>query len=176
MRPFLFVAAMIASSAASADTPAIRLVIHGGAGAMARAEMSPAKEQAIRADLERALRAGHAVLDGGGTSLDAVTKAVVILEDSPHFNAGRGAVFTHEGKNELDASVMEGHTRRAGSVAGLKRIRNPILLARAVMEQSPHVMLIGSGAEAFAKTVGILFVDPKYFRTKERWEQLERAI
>ena len=166
---------MIASSAALADTP-VRLVIHGGAGAMSREEMSPAKEQAIRADLERALRAGHAVLVDGGTSLDAVTKAVVILEDSPHFNAGRGAVFTHDGKNELDASLMEGHTRRAGSVAGIRRIRNPILLARAVMEQSPHVMLIGSGAEAFAKSVGMRFVDPKYFRTKERWDQLQRAL
>src|ERR671913_174946 len=118
---------------------------------------------------------GHRVLAGGGTSLDAVQAAIVILEDSPHFNAGKGAVFTHEGTNELDASVMDGATRRAGAVAGVKHVRNPIRLARLVMERSPHVMMVGDGAEAFAKEQGgVTFVDPKYFFTEERWQQLER--
>ncbi len=167
------IALCFASAAMSA--PPIRLVIHGGAGTMSRTELSAEREQAIRADLERALRAGHAILAKGGTSLDAVTKAVVILEDSPYFNAAKGAVFNAEGKNELDASIMDGATRKAGAVAGLHRVKNPILLARAVMEQSKHVMLIGDGAEVFAKSVGIELVDPKYFRTEERWKQLKEA-
>ena len=154
----------------------IRVVIHGGAGTMSRAELSPEREQAIRADLERALREAHAVLEKGGPSLDAVTKAVTILEDSPHFNAGRGAVFNHDGVNELDAAVMEGHTKRAGAIAGVTTVKNPILLARAVMEKSAHVMMVGDGAEAFGRTVGVEFVDPKYFRTEERWEQLQKAL
>jgi L-asparaginase / beta-aspartyl-peptidase len=158
------------------SAPPIRLVVHGGAGTMSRAELSPEREAAIRADLERALRAGHAVLAKGGASLDAVTKAVTILEDSPYFNAGKGAVFNHEGVNELDASIMDGRTRKAGAVAGVHRVKNPILLARAVMEKSVHVMLAGDGAEAFAKSVGIELVDPKYFRTEERWEQLQKAL
>ena len=170
----------LAMAAAIAATPAtaadFAFAIHGGAGAIPRAEMTPGKEAAIRADLERALRAGHAVLDGGGSSLDAATRAVVILEDSPHFNAGKGAVFNHDGANELDASVMDGATQRAGAVAGLHRVKNPILLARAVMERSVHVMMIGDGAEAFAKSVGIELVDPSYFRTEERWDQLQKAL
>jgi L-asparaginase / beta-aspartyl-peptidase len=114
------------------------------------------------------------VLAVGGNSLDAVAAAVAVLEDAPQFNAGRGAVFTADGTNELDASIMEGHTRRAGAVAGLRRVRHPVVLARAVMERSPHVMLVGEGAEAFAKSVDIELVDPEYFRTEHRWQQLQR--
>ena len=151
------------------------LVIHGGAGVVAK-DVTPEREKALRADLQRALAAGYAVLKGGGASLDAVTKAIVVLEDSPLFNAGKGAVFNHEGKNELDASIMEGHTLRAGSVANVHRVKNPILLARAVMEKSVHVMLVGDGAEQFAQSAGIELVDPKYFYTEERWQQLQTAL
>jgi beta-aspartyl-peptidase (threonine type) len=161
------------SSAHAAD---IALAVHGGAGAIAREAMTPEKERAVRADLAHALRAGYRILKDGGTSLDAVTRAVVVLEDSPHFNAGKGAVFNHDGVNELDASIMEGHTRRAGAVAGVHRIKNPILLARAVMEKSPHVMMVGDGAEQFAKTQGIELVDPSYFRTEERWNELQLKL
>jgi beta-aspartyl-peptidase (threonine type) len=153
----------------------IVLVVHGGAGALPRAELSAEHEALIRADLEAALRAGAKTLADGGSSLDAVTRAVTLLEDSPQFNAGKGAVFNADGVNELDASIMEGPTRRAGAVAGLHRIRNPIQLARAVMEKSVHVMMVGDGAEQFAKSVGIGFVDPAYFRTEERWQQLLKA-
>jgi len=177
MRPpaaaaLLFALAMT-TPARAAD---IVLAVHGGAGTMPRAELSAEREAAVRADLTRALRAGHAVIAQGGSSLEAVTRAVVVLEDSPYFNAGKGAVFNHVGVNELDASIMDGATRRAGAVAGLHRIRNPVLLARAVMEQSPHVMMAGEGAEAFAKSIGFEFVDPAYFRTEERWQQLQKAL
>ena len=170
---FALCATLVAGSALSA--PPVRLVIHGGAGTMARSELSGEREAAIRADLERALRAGFEVLEDGGASLEAVTRAVVVLEDSPYFNAGKGAVFNADGINELDASIMDGATKRAGAVAGVHRVRNPIRLARAVMEQSKHVMLAGDGAEAFAKTAGIELVEPSYFRTEERWEQLQKA-
>jgi beta-aspartyl-peptidase (threonine type) len=151
------------------------LVIHGGAGVVAK-EVTPPKEQALRAELQRALETGYAVLKDGGSSLDAVTKAIVVMEDSPLFNAGKGAVFNHAGKNELDAAVMDGATLRAGSVANVHRVKNPILLARAVMEKSPHVMMIGDGAEQFAQSVGIELVEPKYFYTEERWQQLQKAL
>jgi beta-aspartyl-peptidase (threonine type) len=150
-------------------------VIHGGAGVVAK-EVTPEKEKAIRAELQKALETGYAVLKSGGNSLDAVSKAIVLLEDSPLFNAGKGAVFSHEGRNELDASIMDGATLRAGSVAGVHRVKNPILLARAVMEKSPHVMLVGDGAEAFAESIGATLVDPKYFYTEERWQQLQQAL
>jgi beta-aspartyl-peptidase (threonine type) len=172
----LILLAMAALSASQASAADFALAIHGGAGAIPRAELTAEKEEAIRADLERALRAGHKVLDDGGSSLDAVSGAVVILEDSPHFNAGKGAVFNHDGVNELDASVMDGATLRSGAVAGLHRVKNPVLLARAVMERSVHVMMMGDGAEAFAKSVGIEMVDPSYFRTEERWDQLQKAL
>lgn len=170
--------AALAGFVLSAPLPAadIVLAVHGGAGTMPRAELSAEREAAVRADLTRALRAGHAVIAQGGSSLDAVTRAIVVLEDSPYFNAGKGAVFNHDGVNELDASIMDGATRRAGAVAGLHRIRNPVLLARAVMEKSPHVMMAGEGAEAFAKSIGFEFVDPAYFRTEERWQQLQKAL
>jgi beta-aspartyl-peptidase (threonine type) len=152
------------------------LVLHGGAGVITRDKLTPEREAAIRADLERALRAAHAVIASGGKSTDAVTAAIVILEDSPLFNAGKGAVFTHDGINELDAAIMDGRTRAAGSVAGVRTIKNPILLAKAVMQNGRHVMLIGPGAEEFAATAGIEIVDPAYFRTEERWQQLQQAL
>ncbi|HEY8586585.1 MAG TPA: isoaspartyl peptidase/L-asparaginase [Rhodanobacter sp.] len=151
------------------------LVIHGGAGVIVR-DMTPAKEKAVRAVMTQALQAGHAQLKAGRSAVDAVAAAITVLEDDPHFNAGKGAVFTHDGTNELDAAIMDGYTLRAGAVAGVQRVKNPILLARAVMEQSPFVMLSGDGAEAFAQAQGITLVDPAYFRTDARWQQLQRAL
>jgi beta-aspartyl-peptidase (threonine type) len=171
---FSAVLALCLGAATTAHGADIVLVLHGGAGAL-RGELSSEREAQARADLERALRAGHAVLKSGGSALDAVTAPIVILEDSPLFNAGKGAVLNNEGRAELDASIMEGHTRRAGAVAGLHRVKNPILLARAVMEESPHVMMIGEGAERFAGTLGMALVEPAYFITDERKAQLERA-
>lgn len=168
-----FLAAMLTASAATAATP--MLVIHGGAGVI-RADLTPEKEKLVRADLEAALKVGYGVLKNGGTSLDAVSKAIVVLEDSPRFNAGKGAVFTHDGRNELDSSIMDGATLRAGAVAGVHHIKNPVLLARAVMEKSPHVFMVGEGAEAFARSVGFEMVDPAYFRTDERWKQLQDVL
>ncbi|HET7843376.1 MAG TPA: isoaspartyl peptidase/L-asparaginase, partial [Xanthomonadales bacterium] len=173
MALFALALASIALPAAAGD---VVLVMHGGAGTMPKAELTPEKEKAIRDDLERALRTGWKVLDAGGASVDAVEQAIRVLEDSPRFNAGKGAVFNHDGRNELDASIMDGATLRAGSVAGVHRVRNPISLARAVMDKSKHVMLVGDGAEAFAKDAGIELVDPSYFRTEERWEQLQEAL
>ncbi|MGH8211973.1 MAG: isoaspartyl peptidase/L-asparaginase family protein [Rhodanobacteraceae bacterium] len=151
------------------------LLVHGGAGVVGRNIPSESK-QAIRAALRSALQRGHACLQAEGSALDAVCVAVVALEDAPHFNAGRGAVFTHEGRNELDAAVMEGATLRAGAIAGVRGVRNPVLLARAVMERSPHVMLIGDGAEAFAREHSFEFAAPEYFHTEERWIQLQDAL
>ena len=151
------------------------LVIHGGAGVI-RKDLTPEREKLVRADLETALASGYAVLKKGGSSLDAVVSSIVVLEDSPRFNAGKGAVFTHDGKNELDAAIMDGATLRAGAVAAVHRVKNPVLLARAVMEKSPHVMMIGDGAEEFAQSVGIELVDPSYFRTEQRWNELQQAL
>lgn len=152
------------------------IVIHGGASNFTR-ETIQDREAEMRAAMATALGAGHRVLAAGGSSVDAVQAAVVVLEDSPHFNAGKGAVFTHEGTNELDASIMEGRSRMAGAVAGVKRIKNPILAARLVMEKSPHVMMVGDGAEAFAREQGgIEFVPESYFHTELRWRQLQRAL
>ena len=150
------------------------IVIHGGAGTLPRAEMSGEAERKYRAALSEAIDQGYAVMQDGGTSLDAVTRAVMLLEDNPLFNAGRGSVFTLDGRNEMDASIMEGRTLQAGAVCGLTRIRNPVELARAVMEKSEHVMLAGAGAEEFAASQGVSFVPPSYFHTPERWRQLER--
>jgi L-asparaginase / beta-aspartyl-peptidase len=150
------------------------MAIHGGAGTLPRAEMSADAEREYRAGLKEAIDAGFEVLRAGGASLDAVTRAVVLLEDNPLFNAGKGAVFTLDGRNELDASIMDGSTLKAGAVCGLTRIRNPVELARAVMEKSRHVMLAGAGAEEFAAGVGFSFVPQSYFYTPERWRQLER--
>lgn len=151
------------------------LVIHGGAG-VERKDLSPAEEKAARAALQQALLQGHAALAAGKPALEAVTAAITVLEDDPAFNAGKGAVFTHDGRNELDASLMDGATLKAGAVAGVQRVRNPILLAEAVMQHSPHVMMVGQGAEAFATAQGITLVDPSYFRTDKRWQQLQRAL
>jgi beta-aspartyl-peptidase (threonine type) len=150
------------------------LAIHGGAGTLPRADMTPDRETRYRAGLAEALEGGFAVLKGAGTSLDAVTRAVMLLEDNPLFNAGHGAVFTFDGRNELDASIMDGNTRMAGAVCGVTHVKNPIELARAVMEHSEYVFLSGSGAEEFALTRGFELVPPSYFYTAERWRQLER--
>src|SRR5438309_4572934 len=150
------------------------LVIHGGAGTIERGKMSAEGEQQYRAALERALTAGYEILKRGGSSLDASEAAVRVLEDDPHFNAGKGAVFTSAGTNELDASIMDGNTLKAGAVASVKRVKNPVSLARLVMEKSPHVILDCVGAEAFAKENGIELVDPKYFFTQERWDALQK--
>jgi L-asparaginase / beta-aspartyl-peptidase len=150
------------------------LAIHGGAGTLPRAEMSGEKELKYRAGLAAALDAGYAVLQARGTSLDAVTRAVMSLEDNPLFNAGVGSVFTLDGRNELDASIMDGRTLKAGAVCGVTHIRNPIELARTVMEHSEYVMLSGEGAEEFALSRGVALVPRSYFHTAERWRQLER--
>src|SRR5271155_4148380 len=150
------------------------IVIHGGAGTLPRAEMSGEAERKYRAGLTEAIDAGHALLRDGGSSLDAVTRAVMLLEDDPLFNAGAGSVFTLDGRNELDASIMDGRTLKAGAVCGVTHIRNPIELARTVMEHSEYVMLSGEGAEEFALSRGLALVPRSYFYTAERWRQLER--
>ncbi|MFC3080027.1 isoaspartyl peptidase/L-asparaginase family protein [Phenylobacterium terrae] len=161
---------------AAEAAPKWALAIHGGAGVIDRNALTPDQEKAYRDGLTRAAEAGARVLRAGGTSLDAVEAAVVELENNPLFNAGRGAVFTAEGKNELDAAVMEGRGLKAGAVAGVTRTRNPVSLARQVMEHSPHVMLMGTGAETFARSRGLPEVDPAYFYTPQRWRALEREL
>ncbi|HUR92872.1 MAG TPA: isoaspartyl peptidase/L-asparaginase, partial [Gemmatimonadaceae bacterium] len=151
------------------------LVLHGGAG-VTRTSYSAAELPLMEAAFHQALRAGHAILAGGGSSLDAVEAAVRVLEDDSLFNAGKGSVFTNDSINEMDAAIMEGHTYRAGAVAGLHRVKNPITLARAVMERSKHVMMIGDGAERFAVQQGMEMVDPSYFHTERRMRSLRRAI
>ena len=150
------------------------LAIHGGAGTLPRAEMGGEIERKYRSGLAAALDAGYAVLQRGGTSLDAVTRAITVLEDNPLFNAGLGAVFTYDGGNELDAAIMDGRSLKAGAVCGVTHIRNPIELARTVMEHSEYVMLSGAGAEEFALSRGFTLVPRSYFYTPERWRQLER--
>ena len=150
------------------------LLIHGGAGTIDRAKMTPEKEREYRAGLERALTAGYDILKRGGSSLDATEAAVRVLEDDPHFNAGRGSVFTSAGTNEMDASIMDGKTLKAGAVGSVQHVKNPITLARLVMEKSPHVMLDCAGAETFAKANGLELVDQKYFFTQERWDALQK--
>ena len=168
--------AFAAMTVHAADKPKTALVIHGGAGVIERSALSAADEREVRATLNRALDAGNAVLAKGGSALDAVTAAVVTMEESPQFNAGKGAVFNAEGRHELDASIMEGHTRRAGAVAGVTTVRNPVKLARAVMEHSPHVMLAGAGAEKFADTRPELErVENSWFDTERRRQQLDAA-
>ncbi|MCA1175540.1 MULTISPECIES: isoaspartyl peptidase/L-asparaginase family protein [unclassified Pantoea] len=152
------------------------IAIHGGAGAITRAAMSAEKEQHYRQQLNAIVTAGQQILAAGGSALDAVTEAVRLLEECPLFNAGKGAVFTHQGTHELDASIMDGRTLDVGAVAGVSHIRNPILAARKVMENSPHVLFIGAGAEAFAAEQGLEQVAPDFFSTPERWEQLQRAL
>ena len=159
----------------TAKTPPIRLAIHGGAGGIRRDKLTPEREQAFVQVLTQSLQTGYQVLVQGGTSTDAVAAAIVIMEDSPVFNAGKGAVFSHEGHNELDASIMDGASLNAGAVAAVTTIRNPILAAQAVMTNSPHVMLIGTGAEHFAAEQGLEIVEPSYFFVQHRWNQLQKA-
>ncbi len=151
------------------------LAVHGGAGTIRRTEMGPRREARYRAALIAALRAGYTVLDDGGSSVDAVVAAVVVLEDSPLFNAGRGAVFNAAGGHELDATVMDGASGKAGAVAAVRRARNPVLAARAVMERTPHVLLAGTAADRFARAAGLTMVAPRYFSTPERARALARA-
>ena len=151
------------------------LAIHGGAGTISPEQITPAIECELRAGLQQSLDAGRAILQNGGSSLDAVVAAVRVLEDDPLFNAGRGAVFTSAGTHEMDAAIMDGRTLMAGAVGAVAQLKNPIVLARAVMEKSPHAMLAGKGAEDFARELGLEIADGKYFFTDRRWEALERV-
>ena len=154
----------------------IAIVVHGGAGTILKKNMSDEKEKRYKSKLEEAIRTGYQVLQNGGTSLDAVEQTIMILEDSPLFNAGKGAVFTHDKRNELDASIMDGSNLKAGAVAGVTQIKNPIRAARAVMEKSEHVLLAREGAEQFALFQKLDTVSPTYFFTEKRARSLERAI
>lgn len=159
----------------SPQDPRIGFIIHGGAGGMKKGSMTPEKEAAYRAKLEEVVLAGYKALQDGKTSLDAVEIAIRMMEDSPLFNAGKGAVFTADGKNELDASIMDGKTLAAGGVAGLHHVKNPITLARTVMEKSPHVLMFGDGAEKFAKEQKVELVNEKYFWTQGAWDALRQV-
>lgn len=152
------------------------MVVHGGAGTITKEMMSAEKEKQYKTKLTEALQAGYSEIKSGKSSVDAITAAIVILEDSPLFNAGKGSVFTHDGTNEMDASVMVGNTKSAGAVAGVRTIKNPIKAAVAVMEKSSHVMLSGNGAEAFAKEQKLETADAEYFWTKDRWDALQKAV
>ena len=171
---FLVLPVAVRSQAAA---PGFAMVIHGGAGTILRQNMTPEMEKAYLDTLTIALRTGYQILARGGSSLDAVEATIRVMEDSPLFNAGKGAVFTANGVNELDASIMDGKTLRAGAVGAVEHIRNPISLARLVMEKSRHVMLIGAGAEEFAKSQGVKLVPPYYFWTERRWKahEIEKA-
>ena len=174
MRFILLLGALMMTTAAHAQEKTDwKLVIHGGAGVIERSRLTPEQEKEIRAALDLALQTGSKILAAGGDSLDAVEATVRVLENDPHFNAGRGAVFTYDGTNEMDASIMDGETREAGAVAGITATKNPISLARAVMEDSPHVMLSGEGADQFSKEQGLEQAPPEYFATPERRRQLE---
>src|SRR5258708_11752111 len=158
------------------QNPAIGFMIHGGAGVIKKGSLTPEKEKEYRDKLTEVVLAGYKALQDGKSSVDAVELAIRLMEDSPLFNAGKGAVFNHDGKNELDASIMDGKTLAAGGVASLHHVKNPITLARAVMEKSPHVLMFGDGAEAFAKEQKIELVEEKYFFTQERWDQLQQIL
>jgi beta-aspartyl-peptidase (threonine type) len=164
----------IAQTAPAAHKWAV--VVHGGAGVIERSSMTPEAEKQYRAGITEAINAAAQVLDKGGSSLDAVEAAIKLLEDNPMFNAGRGAVFAADGTNQLDAAIMDGKTMMAGAVADVQHTRHPISLARAVMEQSPHVMMVGAGADAFAKHVHLEQVPPSFFFTEHRWQQLEEDL
>ncbi len=151
------------------------MVIHGGAGTILKSQMTPEKEKAYKDVLTQALKTGYEKLKAGESSLNAIEATINIMEDSPLFNAGKGAVFTNEGRNEMDAAIMDGKTLMAGSVAGVTTIKNPVTAARAVMEKSEHVMMVGPGAEKFAKESGVEIVDPKYFWTQSRWDALQKV-
>ena len=151
------------------------IIIHGGAGTILKKNMTDEKEAEYKAKLEEAIRVGYTILNNGGSSLDAVEKTINVLENSPLFNAGKGAVFTNAETNELDASIMDGKTLNAGASAGTKTVKNPINLARAIMENSPHVMMAGDGAETFAKEQNLELVSPEYFKTEKRLNTLKRV-
>ncbi|MFN8343231.1 MAG: isoaspartyl peptidase/L-asparaginase [Cyclobacteriaceae bacterium] len=174
----LFALLFLASCTKTLETAPgpITLVIHGGAGTIQKANMTPEKEAACRAKLTEALQAGYSILESGGNSTDAVIAAIKVMEDSPLFNAGKGAVFTHDGKNEMDAAIMEGQSLMAGAVAGITNVRNPITAAHAVMAHSEHVMMTGKGAEQFAAEQGLEIVDPSYFFDSVRFRQLQKAL
>jgi beta-aspartyl-peptidase (threonine type) len=163
---------LIGAAGAQARDRAPAIAIHGGAGTLDRSSLTPEVQVAVEDALRAALTAGYGVLADGGSALDGVVAAIVTLEDSPWFNAGRGAVFTHDGRNELDASLMDGQTLAAGAVGGVRLVKNPILLARRVMENSPHVLLTGDGALEFALREGLETRPPEYFHTDRRWRQL----
>ncbi|WP_310993371.1 isoaspartyl peptidase/L-asparaginase family protein [Aequorivita marina] len=164
------------SNSTSAEKDNFGIVIHGGAGTILKENMSDSLETAYKTKLKEAIMVGHEVLKNGGTSMEAVTKTINVMEDSPLFNAGKGAVFTHEGRNELDASIMDGATLNAGAVAGIRHIKNPIDLARDVMGKSDHVLLYGAGAEEFAKSLDYKMMDTSYFYTQNRHRSLQRIL
>ena len=174
-RPLLLLVMIISFFNCTAQQKKFVLVIHGGAGTILKSQMTAEKEKLYTQGLDDALQAGNEVLSKGGTALDAVTAAIKILEDNPLFNAGKGAVFTNEGKNEMDAAIMDGKNLKAGSVASVTTIKNPITAARAVMEKSEHVMMVGKGAEKFAQQSGCTIVDPSYFFTQDRWNSLQKV-
>ncbi|MBD3647003.1 MAG: isoaspartyl peptidase/L-asparaginase [Pseudomonadales bacterium] len=174
MALLLFLAGILPMAQAEENQP-VAIVIHGGAGTILKSKMTPETEQAYRRELEAAVRAGHEVLMAGGSSREAIVAAIVLMEDSELFNAGKGAVFTQSGKVELDASIMDGKSLEAGAVTGIRRIKNPIVLANDVLEHSVHVMLMGEGAEEYAASRGFEFVDNSYFYTERRREQLRRV-
>jgi beta-aspartyl-peptidase (threonine type) len=173
-----------AQNASAAGTPLVTqapagkwaIVMHGGAGVIERKSMTPERDKAYRAGMDEAIHAAAKVLDANGPAVDAVEAGLRVLEDNPLFNAGKGAVFTADGKNELDAAIMDGKTLDAGAVAGVTRTKHPISLAKAVMQKSPHVMLVGDGADQFAASVGLQQVDPSYFFTEPRWQSLIRQL
>ncbi len=179
--PLAVVACVTAFSVFAQTPPAangadrITLAVHGGSGTISRSTITPQQEALYRDALERALKAGHAVLVKGGSSVDAVVATIKVFEDDPLFNAGKGAVFTNDGKNELDASIMDGKTGLAGAVAGVTTVKNPITAARAVMDKTRHVLMVSSGADKFAAAQKLDIVTPEYFHTPHRWEQLQKA-
>jgi len=166
---------VVCAPALAVEPRPLAIAIHGGAGVIDPAKMTPERAASYRAGLAAALDAGYAILERGGSSLDAVTAAVRTLEDDPQFNAGRGAVLNHEGDAELDAAIMDGHGARAGAVAGVRHVKNPVELARLVMEKSPHVLLVAEGAEEFALEQGMVLVPRDYFRTEARIRELDEA-
>ena len=170
------VVAVAVSSTMAEARPKWAIVVHGGAGVIERKDLTPEQDKAYRAAMARVTEAGAAVLRKGGSALDAIEAAIRFMEDDPLFNAGRGAVFAADGRNELDSSIMDGRTLAAGAVADVTRTRHPISLARAVMEHSPHVFLVGDGADAFAKSRGLEQVDPSFFFTERRWRSLVREL
>jgi len=175
-RRTLLAATLLLVAAAANAAPRWALVVHGGAGVIDRKELTPEQDAAYRAALARATEAGAEVLRKGGSALDAVEATILLMEDDPLFNAGRGAVFTAAGRNELDAAIMDGRSMAAGAVAGVTRTRHPISLARRVMEKSGHVLLAGPGADAFSLEQGLEQVEPGWYYTERRWRALEKAL